>query len=60
MTNKVITYVPTLLGSVGLAVNKNVVFDTEKTPFVAGLDETVYVLAPHLVGFPEVSVKEAS
>ena len=51
---------PTLLGSVGLAANKNVVLDTEKTPVVAGLDETVYVLAPHLVGFPEVSVKEAS
>jgi hypothetical protein len=52
--------VPTWLGSVGLAVNKNVVFDTVKTPVVAGVDETVYVLAPHLVGFPEVSVKEAS
>ena len=60
MTNKVISYVPTLLGSVGLAENKNVVLDTEKTPVVAGLDVTVYVLAPHLVGFPEVSVKEAS
>ena len=48
------------LGSVGLAENKNVVLDTEKTPVVAGLYETVYVLSPHLVGFPEVSVKAAS
>lgn len=51
---------PTWLGSVGLAENKNVVLDTEKTPVVAGLDETMYVLAPQLVGFPEVSVKAAS
>jgi hypothetical protein len=50
----------TWLRSVGLAENKNVVLDTEKTPVVAGLDETLNVQAPHLVGFPEVSAKAAS